>query len=814
MSIWLWEIWQSWRAMLRRPGFLLLASGVLALGIGASVAVYVLIDSVLLRPLPYPQASRLVALGRQKMGTAWWASPFQYQHMAGMQGVASLGFIDGFMRSANVAGDGVPELVPMQHIDHSLLPTLGVTPQLGRNFSVNEDRPNGPKVVLLNHGFWMRRYGGRMDIVGHTLSIEGITHTIIGVLPRDSGLRESDILLPMALPADVSNDGSNYRVIARLASGVGVAAVSAQLDARMHQLYAAQSGWEADYMKTQRYVASDLQTATRVHARPVLMMFLASAALVLLIAWGNLANLLLLRGLSRYHDVAVRSALGAMGWRRALPLLAEGSLIGLLGSAAGVILAMIGLRALKGLIPADWLTGTRLSIEGSTVVMAMGFGMTAALLAAALGIWRSMRSVSMEALREGGRTGPGRQGGWLGRALVVVQVALAATLLSAAGLFLHALYDAARMPLGFSSDHVLTFDLAPLEGKYADSASVQALVQRLQERLWGLPGVEQVAATTALPAGDITQAFYFGDVHAPGGEPVANTPLFRAASPEFFAAFGIAARRGRVFQGTDGKGGEPVAIVNQALADSLYGGDALGKTLIVDAPDEQFPRISVRIVGVIDNISPFGPLSAKEGLFYLPMRQIPDALLALYRTVNPLRFVLRVHGNPDSYGKVVKAAVAEVAADQPIASMRSMQSVVHETTAETRLNLLLVGLFAALALLLAAAGMYAVMSVAVAMRVQEFGVRMALGAAPARLTYSVLRDGVWQLAAGFIAGAGLAFLLAGVMRAVVAGIHHALFDPLVLVTACVVLVVSGLLACLQPAWRAGRVHPMQALRGD
>ncbi|GGA50348.1 ADOP family duplicated permease [Dyella nitratireducens] len=814
MNVWFAELWRAWRASLRRPVFLLLASGVLALGMGASVAVYVLIDSVLLRPLPYPQASYLVALGRQKDGAAWWASPQQYQHMSGMQGVVSLGLIDGFTRSANIAGDGVPELVPMLHIDHGLLPTLGVNPVLGRNFSIEEDRPNGPKVVLLSHGFWMRRYGGRMDIVGHNLSIEGVTHTIIGVLPTDGSLQQGDILLPFALPEDVSDDGTNYRAIARLAPGVKVAAVSAQLDERMHALYAAEGGWVADYMKTKRFVASDLQVAMRVHAKPVLMMFLASAALVLLIAWGNLANLLLLRGLSRYHDMAVRTALGATWGRRVLPLLAEGSLIGLVGSAAGIVLAIFGLHGLQGLIPADWLVGSRLSIEASTVVITMICGVAAALLATALGVFRSMRLVSMDALREGGRTGVGRHGGWLGRVLVVVQVALAGTLLSGAGLFLHALYDAARTPLGFSSDHVLTFELAPVEGKYPDAASVQTLIQRLEERLRGLPGVEQVAATTALPAGDSEQAFYIGGVHAPGAEPIANTPQLRAVSPDFFAAFSMTARQGRVFQSMDRKGGEQVAIINQALADSLYGGDALGKTLIIDADDVGLPQVSARIVGVLDNISPFGPLGTKEGLFYLPMQQMPDALLALYRTVHPLRFVLRVHGNPGSYSKAVTAAVADVAPDQPIANMRSMQHVVYETTAATRLNLLLIGLFAALALLLAAAGLYAVMSVAVAMRVHEFGVRMALGAAPTHLMYSVLRDGLWQMVVGFAIGVGLAFLLAGVMRAVVVQIHHALFDPPVLATTCAVLLMAGLLACLQPAWRAGRVQPMQALRGD
>lgn len=818
MNIWCVETWRAWRAMLRHPGYLALAVGVLALGIGASVAVFALVNAMLLRPLAYPRPSELVQIGQEKYGVAYWISPSEYQHLLPLYGVRSLGLIEGDPLPVNIAGGGTPELVPAIHADRGYLPTLEVKPALGRNFTADEDRPNGPKAVILSHGFWLRRYGGDPGVIGRVLSIEGVSHAIVGVLPEGIDLKQGDLVLPSAFPPnDTDDDSNNYRAIARLAPGATAASVGAQADVRLHAMFAAKHDSGSEYMKSLRFRADNLRTSMRINARPVLMMFLASASLVLLIAWVNLANLMLLRTLSHSHDVAVRSALGASWRRQVSPMLAEGVLIGLGGTLMGIALGWLGLSLLGGLIPPEWLAGSRLHFGVSTVAVAFCLGMTGALLAAALGLWRGLSAISVEDLRAGGRGSAGHRDGPLGRVLVMAQVALAATLLCAAGLFLHALYDAAHAPLGFSSKGVLTFELAPVKADYPDAASLQRLTRQLLERLRAQPGVERAAIGTGLPMGDRTQNFYFGLVHAPGGEPLrANSPQLRSVGPDYFATFGITPREGRAFQGTDVGGGEAVAIVNQTLAQRLYGGRALGQTIDIGTTEKGVGvrPFSARIVGVVDDISPFGPLGDRDGILYLPMQQVPDDLMDLLRNYLPLRFALRVHGDPDSYRAAVAAVVAEVAPDQPIASMRSMQSIVSGTTDAARMDLLLIGIFAVLALVLAAAGIYAVMSVAVTLREREFGVRLALGASPARLVRSVLRSALLQIVVGLGMGLGIAFVLAGVLRAVLIQMQREVFDPPVLLMVCLVLVMAGLLACLLPALRASRVAPMRALRGE
>ena len=349
MNIWFAEIWRAWRAMFRRPGYLTLAVGVLALGIGASVAVFTLVDAMLLQPLAYPRASELVQVGQEKFGAAYWISPGEYQHLLPLQGVQSLGLIEADSLPVNVAGDGTPELVPAIHADHGYLPTLEVKPILGRNFTVDEDRPNGPQAVMLSHGFWLRRYGGDTRVIGRVLSIEGVPHAIVGVLPEGIDLKQGDLVLPTAFPANSADDDSNnYRAIARLAPGVTAASVGAEADTRLHAMFAAKHDSGSEYMKGVRFRADDLKTSMRVNARPVLMMFLASASLVLLIAWVNLANLMLLRALSHSHDAAVRGALGASWGRQVAPMLAEGALVGLGGALAGLALGWLDTAGMAG----------------------------------------------------------------------------------------------------------------------------------------------------------------------------------------------------------------------------------------------------------------------------------------------------------------------------------------------------------------------------------------------------------------------------------------------------------------------------------
>ncbi|MGB6030194.1 MAG: ABC transporter permease, partial [Rhodanobacter sp.] len=366
MNVWLAEIWRAWRASLRRPGFLLLAAGVLALGVGASVAVTTLIQNSLWRPLPVPQPSRLVVLGQiRDTSQVGGISPHEYQYLDKLDGVASLGlWWPGSM--VNVAGVSVPAQVPLIRMDKGLLPTLDLQPVLGRNFDAQEDHPHGPPVVMLGYGFWLRSYGGDRSVIGRSLQVEGVPHTIVGVLPAafNTVLGSGDVVLPTAVPVgsrDYSHNGT--LALARLAPGADIAAVSAQADARERTMYR-DMGMGGNWKKP-RFGALHLASVMRQDARPMLLLFMTSAVLVLLIALVNLANLMLLRALSRNHDAAVRGALGAPLLRLILPALGEGLLVGGAGALAGMALGTTGLALLQGFIPAEWLWGGRLHVRAS-----------------------------------------------------------------------------------------------------------------------------------------------------------------------------------------------------------------------------------------------------------------------------------------------------------------------------------------------------------------------------------------------------------------------------------------------------------------
>jgi putative ABC transport system permease protein len=809
-SVWLAEIWRAWRTSVRRPGFLLLASGVLALGIGASVAVFALIQNTLLRPLPVPQASRLVVIGRLlDNGLARGISPHEYQSLGPPEGVSSLALARPGS-TVNIAGAGVPAQVPVIYVDRHLLPTLGLLPLLGRNFDAQEDRPNGPKVVLLGHGLWQRRYGGDAGIVGRTLRVEGTAYTIVGVLPAafNTVLGPGDVMLPTALPT-VSHDYNNSGelAIARLTDGVDVATVSAQADAHERTMFR-DMGMGGNW-KRPRFGAQDLASTMQQDARPMLLLFLASALLVLLVALVNLTNLMLLRALSRNHDVAVRSALGASQLRLMLPALGEGLLIGAGGALFGMLLALSGLALLQSFIPAEWLWGGQLHIGLSAWLLAFAVGLFGALLAAGLALWRSRAATAVDELREGGRSGIGLRSGRLGRLLVMAQVALAVILLCAASMFMRAIHQASQLPLGFESDGVLTFDLAPVKADYPTAAAVQGLSRRLVDRLRTMPGITAAAVTTNLPtSGDIFGQFNNG-MRTPGGKEFGAQ--LHSVGPGYFELFAMSLQAGRHFTINDVEGSERVAVVSQDLADTLYGGAALGKTINVEGGGRLWPT---RIVGVVADTYQRGPLQPKQPMVYLPMTQVPAPIFAIFHDLEPLRFVLRGHGTPADWQAGVRNAVAEVAPTQPIANLRTMDSIVRQTTSVARLSLLLVGLFAGLALLLAVVGMYAVMAVAVAAREREFGVRMALGAQPSRLVALVLRGGLLQIAVGLLLGVGITLALSRVLRALITQFDRDSFDPLALGGVCIVLTLAGLLACLLPALRAGRTHPMRALRGE
>ncbi|MFC4820249.1 ADOP family duplicated permease [Dokdonella ginsengisoli] len=810
MTVWIDELRRSVRGLARRPGFALLAGATLALGIGAGTAVFALIDAVLLAPPPYPQPERIAVVGKGD-GHPWSTiSPQQYQQLNGVDGIERFGAVFA-PKDVNVAGGGDPELVTAWPVDAGLLPTLGVAPALGRNFSAEEDRPNGARAAILGHAFWQRHFGADANVVGRSVLVDGVSTPIVGVLPPTFRLQGApDVLLPLALPASSQDRATNLLTIARLGAGTTLAAAGAAIDARL-QSRAEELGF-ADGSWRPHFSATPLAQDMNATARPVLLLFVACAACVLLLVAVNLSNLMLLRALARGRDGAVRSALGASAAQLALPALGEGLAIGLCGALGGLALAAAALQLARAWLPPDWMGARTHLIDAGAVAFAFGAAIAVALIAAAFGVWRSRGAGAAHELAAGTRSGPGAGSQRFSRALVVAQASLATLLLATSALLAHSLWKLSRVDLGFDARGVLTFRLNPAPALYPDTAAVQRLAERLLERLRAEPGVRDVALTTGLPIGSQFNV----SARLPDGRSPPEAPQYGAVSAGSFATFGIPLVAGRDFADADRAGAEPVAIVNAAFARQYLGGDALGKSIKVE-DGADLPMPMMRIVGVVGDVHKFGPQEDAPPTYYVPLAQVPDGLFGLVRQFVPLNVAVRVddhvqHHALAAYAERMRAALREIDARQGVAGLRLLERDVADATAVQRANAALTSLFATLALLLAGIGLYSVTAVAVAARQREYGVRAALGAAPSRLLRGVLGAGLRDVGLGLAIGLLVAIVAGRVLQGFLFGVDAA--DPLALAATLCALLLAGLLATALPALRAARVDPMQALRSE
>ncbi len=799
------EIRQAWKASLRRPAFLTLASATLALGIGACVAVFALVDAVLLAPPPFPQPERVVVLGKHDSHPWSTISPQQYQLLDDIDGVERLG--SKFApKDVNVAGGGEPDLVSAWPVDAGLLPTLGVVPALGRNFSAEEDRPNGQRAAILGYAFWQRHFNGDAGVIGRDVLVDGIATPVVGVLPATFRLDGTpDVLLPLALGAGSRDSATNLLVFARLAPGTSLDAASAGFAARMQSragdLGFANAPWHP------QFEATSLAQNFGATAKPVLLLFFTCALCVLLLVAVNLSNLMLLRAVARSHASAVRAALGASLARLALPALGEGLLIGVLGAVGGLLLAATALALGRAWLPQAWIAPQAALFGWRAFAFAFVAALAVAALAALFGVWRGHGPASARELVGGGRVGASVASQRFGRALVIAQASLATLLLASSALLAHSLWKLSNVDLGFDARNVLVFRLNPASALYPDTASVQRFAERLLERLRAEPGVRDVALTTTLPIGSQLNV----SIHLPDGSSPPQAPQYRAVSAHSFATFGMPLLAGRDFTEADRGGAEPVVIVNAAFARQYLHGDALGQTLKIDDGDN-LPMPLMRIVGVVGDVHQFGPQETPPPTFYAPLAQVPDGLLNLLRQFVPLNVAIRVDGNAAAYADRARAALREVDARQGIAALRLFEHDVADATAMQRMNAVLVGVFAALAMLLAGVGLYSVTAVAVASRQREFGVRAALGASAQRLLRGVIGRGLLDVGIGLAIGIVLATAAARLLDRFLFEVGAT--DPLAWIATLAALLLAGIAATAIPALRAARVPPMQALRND
>lgn len=799
------EIWQSWRASLRRPGFVLLAGLTLALGLGLSVAMFALVNTLVLAPLPFAQPNRLVSIGKgpELIVPARW-----YGALHDLPALQSVAYWTG-TSAANMASPGKPPApVTTLGVGQSYLPTLGVRLALGRNFSASEMLRNGPRAVILTYGFWRQRYASRDAVLGSMLQLDGHDYTIVGVLPKHyRWIVSFDLLVPVNLHQAIAQN-ADLSVFARLRAHVGVRQAGVQINERLQQWLQAhgESQPEPAHLETMLLAAN--WTFNDIGIFGIIMICTLA---VLLLAAVNVTNLMLQRAVLRGHVHAIRNALGASLPRMALPMLGEALLVAVLGVAMALGIAHLALIwANAELMRPQWFAfvpGVRLTPR--VFMLGAAAGLLVMLAASLLALWRARSSQAVRELVGGGRSGQTVGASRLSRVLVVLQAALGMTLLMVALLFARSQQVLAQARLGIDANHVISTTITPPASLYPDAQALNTLARQVIARMRAIPGVRQVGVLNTSPIGSYTPIRLRSD----NPKPVAVSYQFVAG--DVLQALGVALQRGRMFDSTDRMGGAPVVLVNKAFVRAHLHGDPLGQQVTLDLRGYGLPDESVTVVGVLGDIKTFFGLAYPTlPTLYVPMAQVPPKLLL--SLINRLHFEAAVSGSPITYAAAMRQAVQAVAPQLAVQHARPLSERVRNFFAPIRVIAEIMGALAVVALLLASLGLYAVVSVATQARRREWGVRGALGADPTRLILHVLRQGMRLVAIGVGLGLALGWAATRTVQHLLTSTvaHVDAQAAAVAALALALLLGAGLLACLAPALRAARTPPVAALSDD
>jgi putative ABC transport system permease protein len=785
------------RVMLKSRGLTVVAVATLALGIGANTAIFTVINALLLRPLAYPQPERLVIVWqdlRARGGPATeWTGPSQHFDWKAQTDVFdSLTTIRGW--SASVAGGDMPDALTGEQVTREYFDVAGARPALGRAFAEADDIPNAPRVVILSHGLWTRRFGGERAVIGRAIRINGESHEIVGVMPAGFTpvyIPTAEIWRPMRLnPANPSRNSAVFHTFGRLRAGVTIEQARARLDALATHLQ--QTYPESDTGKGINPVP--LQEQRVGSLRPSLLMLQGAVAFVLLIACVNIANLLLSRAAGRSGEIAVRRALGADRARIVRQLLTESVLLALCGGVTGAILGTWGVSALRRLAPDGTPRIDEIAVDGRvfafTAALALVTGIVFGLVPAA----HAVRDRFSTALKQGGRGHASDGGGRIRRTLIVAEFALALVLLVGGGLLLRTFLALQRVDLGFNPSHVLTGFVLPPPAQYRTNDARLAFYESLRARIESLPGVRHAALSSVVPlTGDSDTDFLIEGRPAPSRSADAFITWYRIVSANYFAAMDIPVRRGRLFQDREA---EPVVVVNETMAKRYFPTeDAIGRRIrIGDTP-------WATIVGIVGDVQMRGARKSNVVETYIPYWQNPEP---------GINIVLKTTNEPRALVEPMRRAVKDVDPGIAVATVATMDELVAQSIGSPRFYALLVAVFAALALVLAAVGIYGVMSYAVAQRRQEIGVRLALGAAPSQIFSLVVGETLKLAAVGLVLGGAGAVLVGRQLGDMLFGIPGT--DPVTFAGTALLLVGVALVATWVPARRATRIDPMVALR--
>lgn len=804
------------RGLRKAPGFALVAIASLALGIAANSAVFSVMNALLLRPLSYPDADRLVILWSRSPGLQVaqdWFSPGQYldvktQNQVFEQTAITIG------ASFNMTGQGVPEHIDGARVSSSFFPVFGANAMLGRVFTAEEDSPGKAPSVILSHSFWQRRYGADKSVIGQSLILNGNTYSIIGVMspefsltndvmPAVNAIGRADVLLPLPMneTARANRGNEDFNIFGKLKPGVGRTQAQADMDliaARMKQdfpqNYPPTGGLTISVVPLLQQVVGDVGSTL-----PILM---SAVGFVLLIACANVANLLLARAAVRQKEIAVRLAVGASRWRIIRQLLTESVLLATLGGLLGLILAFVAVRALRVLGPQniprlqevgiDW----RVAMFTTLVVVLTGiiFGLVPALRASRVDLHETLKDGARNANGASGRTAQR-----LRKLLVVSEIALSLVLLVCAGLLIRSYQRILSSHPGFDPRDVVAMRIALPQVKAPTPEAISSFYQRVTDRLRALPGVEAAGVSYSLPMS--TVAFAWDPVTIEGYVP--RTPdekimaNIRIISPDYFRAMRVPLKQGRFFDERDKRGEPDTVIINEALAERFWPNqNPLGKRLRMTRKEGW-----TTVVGVIRDARQFSTEKEPPISVYFPFEQ------SLTRNVH---LVVRTKSDPVAMIPAIVREIQAIDPEMPAFDVATMEQRMSDFLARRRFSMVLLGVFAAIAVLLAAVGIYGVMSYSVNQRTHEIGIRVALGAGSRDVIKLILFQGMTMAAIGAMLGLVIAFGLARFLSSMLFGIHAA--DPLTFLMVAFLLIAVALLACWLPAWRATKVDPMIALR--
>jgi predicted permease len=821
MDTFVQDLRHALRLLRSAPGFTFAAVTALALGIGANTAIFSVLNTVILKPLPYPDPDRLVMfLNVSPQGSGGAASPTKFnvwrRQTGAFEDVSAYRF-----SVVNITGDANPEQVSAAYVSVDFFRLFGAVPIFGRTFSAEEDRPGGGFTVVLGNGFWRRRFGGDPAVIGRTILFNGQAHEIIGVLgPFDTTAIQSavgtpEVWLPFQIDPNSTMQGNFFTTAGRLKPGVSVESGTAQLAS------AAAEFREAFPQALPPQVGFGVQTLQEMIVRNVrssLWILVGAVSFVLLIACANVANLLLVRATVRQREIAIRAAIGAARGRIARQLMTESVVLSLLGGLVGLALGVAGIRALLALnpgnIPRIGIDGAAVGLDGRVLAFTAFVSVLTGLVFGLFPAWRAARVDLSTVMKESaGRSGTGFKQNKTRAVLVITEIALALILLVGAALLIRTYIALRAVDPGFDPRRVLTMRMSLTGERFAKAATIGQLMRDGRERLEALPEVEAAAASCCVP---LQGGFGLGFIieGRPLDGPAHGGGSFTPISANYFNVFKIPVLRGRYFTEQDTTGAPGVVIINQAMARQYWpDGNPIGERLVIGrglGPNMEQPP--AEIVGVVGDVRDGSLNRDPNPIMYIPWAQLPDAHSANLLSITSIAWVVRTRAESLSVADAIQKQLREASGGLPVARLRSMEDVVTQSTARADFNMLLLTIFAGSALTLAAIGVYGLMAYSVQQRTQEMGVRLALGADASRVRNMVVRQGMTLVAVGVAIGIASAFGLARVMATFLFGVTPR--DPLVFVVVPLVLAIFAWLGVWLPARRAGRVDPVVALRVD